>query len=399
MYKDSGADFLICGGGIVGLTIARELVRQGYKNIIIMEKEDSLGKHASGRNSGVLHAGIYYKPDSLKARSCLNGNYLMKQYCREKGVKILEKGKVIVAKNEEEIITLKELYERASQNGAKVELIDERQLAEIEPYAKTHEIALYSYYTAVVNPLDVINCLYNDLLSSRKVKILFKTEFKGLKCNNVVQTNNDEIIFGTFINASGTYSDRVAHIFGAGINYRLVPFKGIYKKLRRERSNMVNGNIYPVPSLKNPFLGVHFTKSVSGDVYVGPTAIPSLGRENYGLFSGIDVEAIGFCTREAILFLLNQEFREVASSEIKKLFYKNIFADARKLVKDLNVDDLIPSHKVGIRPQLIDWRKKELIMDYMIIKDENSIHILNATSPAFTSSMDFAGFVVNKYLN
>ena len=399
MYKDSGADFLICGGGIVGLTIARELVRQGYKNIIIMEKEDSLGKHASGRNSGVLHAGIYYKPDSLKARSCLNGNYLMKQYCREKGVKILEKGKVIVAKNEEEIITIKALFERASKNGAKVELIDERQLLEIEPYAKTNEIALYSDNTAVVNPLDVINSLYNDLLSSRKVKIMFNTEFKGIKCNNVVQTNNEEIIFGTFINASGAYSDRVAHMFGVGINYRLVPFKGIYKKLRRERSNIVNGNIYPVPSLKNPFLGVHFTKSVSGDVYVGPTAIPSLGRENYGLFSGIDVEAIGFCTREAILFLLNQEFREVASSEIKKLFYKNIFADARKLVKDLNVDDLIPSHKVGIRPQLIDWRKKELIMDYMIIKDENSIHILNATSPAFTSSMDFAGFVVNKYLN
>jgi L-2-hydroxyglutarate oxidase LhgO len=228
---------------------------------------------------------------------------------------------------------------------------------------------------------------------------MFNTEFKGIKCNNVVQTNNEEIIFGTFINASGAYSDRVAHIFGVGINYRLVPFKGIYKKLRRERSNIVNGNIYPVPSLKNPFLGVHFTRSVSGDVYVGPTAIPSLGRENYGLFSGIDVEAIDFCTREAILFLLNQEFREVASSEIKKLFYKNIFADARKLVRDLNADDLIPSHKVGIRPQLIDWRKKELIMDYMIIKDENSIHILNATSPAFTSSMDFAGFVVNKYVN
>ena len=392
------ADFLICGGGIVGLTIARELVKEGYENIVIIEKENALGKHASGRNSGVLHSGIYYTSDSLKAKSCLNGNFLMREYCKEKNLPLLKTGKVIVVKNEDEIISLKELYSRAIKNGAKVELIDEKQLSEIEPYAKTYERALYSHYTAVVDPLSVLKSLHDDLIASKRVDFFFNTEFKGIKGNNTVLTSNGAVDFGIFINSAGAYSDKVAHAFGIGLNYRLIPFKGIYKKLKNEKSFMVRGNIYPVPDIRNPFLGIHFTRSVKGAVYLGPTAIPSFGRENYGIVSGVDRDAVDILMRDAILFLVNPKFRKVALAEPKKYFMKYFFEDAEKLIKELEPDDVISSDKVGIRPQLVDWKKRELVSDFIIIKNGNSIHILNATSPAFTSSMDFAKFISRNYI-
>ncbi|MBI4823526.1 MAG: L-2-hydroxyglutarate oxidase [Nitrospirae bacterium] len=394
----TGADFLICGAGIVGLTIARELLIKGYENIVLIEKEDSLGKHASGRNSGVLHAGIYYSPDTLKAKVCLKGNLLMKGYCKEKGIPVLETGKVIVAKNEKELETLKELRERALKNGARVEMIDEKQLSDIEPNAKTHCQALYSYDTAVVEPKGILRSLYDDLISSGKVKILTKTAFRGLKGNNSVLTNNGELSFDTFINTAGAYSDKVARSFSIGTNYRLIPFKGIYRKLTSPASSRIKGNIYPVPDIRNPFLGVHFTRSASQEVYLGPTAIPVCGRENYGILSGIDTEAPKILYRDAVLFAVNPRFREVALTEPKKYIFKFFFEDAKALVKDLRKEDIKPSDKAGIRPQLVNWTTKELVMDFLVIRDGNSIHVLNAISPAFTSSMSFAELLVSEYV-
>ena len=190
----------------------------------------------------------------------------------------------------------------------------------------------------------------------------------------------------------------MAHAFGVGLNYKAIPFKGIYKKLRPEKSYLVKGNIYPVPDIRNPFLGVHFTRSVKGDVYLGPTAIPALGRENYGILKGLDLEAVDISLREAILFFVNPKFREVALTEPRKYIFNYFFDDARKLVKELNPEDIIPSDKVGIRPQLVDWDKKELVMDFMVVRNGDSVHILNSISPAFTSSMEFARFVVDNYI-
>lgn len=391
-------DILICGAGIIGLTIARELLNNGFENIVILEKEKDLGMHASGRNSGVLHAGIYYTPDSLKAKFCLQGNFLMKEYCKEKNIPVLETGKVIVAKNEQEVNTLKDLYNRAIKNEAKVELIDEKQLGEIEPIAKTYQIALYSYYTAVVEPKEVLKGLYYDLISSKKVKIFTCTEFKGIKGSDTALTNNGEIHFETFINSAGTYSDKVAHSFGVGLNYKLIPFKGIYKKLNSKKADLIKGNIYPVPDTRNPFLGAHFTRNTKGEVYLGPTAIPAFGRENYGMLKGIDIEVFDIFFRDALLFFVNSKFREIALTEPRKYIFKFFFEDIKKLVKEISPEDVIPSDKVGIRPQLVDWKKKELVMDFIVLKDRNSIHILNAISPAFTSSMCFAKFIVEKYI-
>ncbi len=354
--------------------------------------------HASGRNSGILHAGIYYSSDSLKAKFSLNGNFLMKEYCKKNNLPVLEAGKVVVAKNEEEIVVLKELYERGKKNGAKVELVDEAQVKEYEPYAKTHKMALYSHYTAAVNPQKILNCLYKELISSAEVNILTESSFTGLRGSNTALTSYGPIKFKTFINASGAYSDKVARYFGMDTNYKLIPFKGIYKKLNPQKSFMVKGNIYPVPNIKNPFLGVHLSKSVDGEVYIGPTAIPALGRENYEIFGGLDIEAIEILYREAILFITNPKFKNVALEELRKYQFKHFFKDVQNLVYDINPDDIEDSSKVGIRPQLVDWKKKELVMDFVVIKKDGNIHILNAISPAFTSSMAFAEFIVDKYL-
>jgi L-2-hydroxyglutarate oxidase LhgO len=392
------ADILICGGGIIGLTVARELLRKGFENIVIIDKENHLGEHASGRNSGVLHAGIYYAPDSLKARFCLKGNFMMREYCKERDISLLESGKVIVAKNEEEIPVLEELFQRSLKNGARAELIDESRLKTIEPFAKTLGLALHSPDTAVVDPGKILVTIEADLVSTRKVKILKGVEFSGLKEKNEIITKNGNITYDLFINAAGAYSDRIAHSFGAGLNYKLVPFKGTYKKLKENKSYLVRGNIYPVPDMGNPFLGVHFTKALDGTVYVGPTAIPAFGRENYGILEGLSFEFMEILCRDILLFISNPEFRSVTYSEPRKYLSGYFFNIVKDMLENLDIRDIEPSRKVGIRPQLVDWKNKELVMDFEVLRAENSIHILNAVSPAFTSAMAFAEFVVEKYL-
>jgi L-2-hydroxyglutarate oxidase LhgO len=399
MNQVKEAQFLICGCGIIGLTIAKRLIETGHEGVVIIEKEKELGCHASGRNSGVLHAGIYYTADSLKARFSVRGNQLMKEYCRKNGLALLESGKVVVARDQSEIEVLNELYKRGERNGAKVELVDEKSLKEIEPYAKTHKQALYSYNTAVVDPKEILDCLYEELISSGKISILTNTRMIGIKEKNTVITNSGSIKYRNFINAAGAYSDKVAHLFGVGFNYKLIPFKGTYRKLTHEKSFVVKGNIYPVPNIKNPFLGVHLTKCTDGDVYIGPTAIPAFGRENYGMLDGVDSEAFDIFYREAILFIKNPKFRLVALEESRKYWFRYFFKDIQCLVNGLTPDDIEGTSKVGIRPQLVDWKSGELIMDFVVIEEGNSIHVLNAISPAFTCAMAFAEFVVDEYLS
>jgi len=393
MFIDK-AEILIVGAGIIGLTIARELVKQGHGDIVVIEKEPELGRHASGRNSGVLHAGIYYAPDSMKAKSCLNGNFLMRAYCKERGLPLLESGKVIVTRTPEELPVLDELYRRATANGAKVDIIDEKQLAGIEPNARTVERALFSHYTAVVDPKAVLKSLKQDLELSGRVKIIFDCRMTGLAGSGRASTSKGEIGFNRFINAAGAYCDKVSRMFGVGDKYRLIPFKGVYRLLSKDAPFTVNSSIYPVPDIRNPFLGVHFTRSVHGDVYLGPTAIPAFGRENYGIIAGIDAEGFAIAFEDLVLFLSNPLFRSVALTEPLKYIPSRFYRDAARLVKQLSPNDLVPATKVGIRPQLVDWETKQMVMDFMVVADGSSLHVLNPISPAFTSSMDLAQGIV-----
>jgi len=388
---------LIVGGGIVGLTLARELLARGRENVLVLEKEPALGRHASGRNSGVLHAGIYYAPDSLRARSCLRGNLLMKEYCRARGLPLLEAGKVIVARTEEELPALEELRRRGQANGARVELVDERQLQDLEPMARTAGRALYSPLTAAVDPGLVLEALRGDLERSGRAALLLGCEVVGRAGPGRVATTQGEVGYSRLVNAAGAHCDRVARLFGLARDYRLIPFKGIYRKLRRGASFPLNGNIYPVPDLRNPFLGVHFSRSVHGEVYLGPTAIPALGRENYGLLSGAEGGGLAILAADALLFLRNPRFREVALVEPRKYLAACFDRDARRLVKAFDPAAFEAAAKVGIRPQLVDWRTKELVMDFLVEARDETVHLLNPISPAFTCSMDLARIVADQH--
>lgn len=389
MFPERAA-VLIVGGGIVGLTLARELAAAGKSEIVVLEKEPELGRHASGRNSGVLHAGIYYTPDSMRARSCLAGNRLMREYCRGKNLPLVESGKVIVARSESELPVLDELHRRGTVNGARVEFVDERQLVEIEPSARTVQKALYVRDTAVIDPRAVLRSLREDLEQSGQVRIVTDCQFLGLAGPSMAETTRGRIAFDRFVNAAGAYCDVVARAFRVGLEYQLIPFKGIYRKLRKGSSLRVNGNIYPVPDIRNPFLGVHFTRSVHGEVYLGPTAIPAFGRENYGFFSGADAEGASILLAEARLFFINPRFRQVALTEPRKYVPAFFNRDAARMVRSFDPSEFEGAEKVGIRPQLVDRRSGELVMDFVVQPRDGSVHVLNPISPAFTASMDLA---------
>lgn len=392
------ANIVICGAGIVGLTVARELIARGERDILIVDKETRVGAHASGRNSGVLHAGIYYTPGSARAQTCIEGNRLMRDYCIKKGLPLNECGKVIVATDDYQLPALQELHKRATANGSEVTLLDAAQLAAIEPNARTVGQALHSPLTAVVAPRAILESLEADLKESGCMRFKFGTVVTGRIDQNIISTTEGPIRFGRLINACGAHADKLAHSSGLAQNLVMVPFKGCYKKLKPGRESLVRGNIYPVPDVRNPFLGVHFTKSVSGDVYIGPTATPAFGRENYGILKGLDAEAPEILLRDAALFVKNDKFRAIAFDELRKYFFKYFFADCAKLLKGLSPDDIEDSSKAGIRPQLVDKDANALVMDFHIESDKESIHVLNAISPAFTSSMAFAKIICDEYM-
>jgi (S)-2-hydroxyglutarate dehydrogenase len=395
MFPDR-AEVLVVGGGVIGLGIARELLSRGTTGVVVLEKEDDVGRHASGRNSGVLHAGIYYAPDSEKAKTCLAGNRRMKAYCESKGLPVVASGKVVVARTEAELPVLEELFRRASANGARVEMIDEQQLADLEPAARTVGRALWSKDTAVVDPKAVMQSLRADV-EAAGARVITGCQFTGLERPGVAATSLGRIAYSRFVNAAGAYCDVVARPFGLARNHRLIPFKGIYRKLRAGAEFPVRGNVYPVPDIRNPFLGVHFTRSARGDLYVGPTAIPALGRENYGVFAGADREGFAIVAADARLFFTSAPFRSVALAEPKKYVPAYFHRDAARLVRSYQPELFGRADKVGIRPQLVDWRTKELVMDFLVESVDGTVHVLNPVSPAFTSSLELASRIVDAH--
>ena len=396
--KQNQCQFLIVGAGITGLTIARELIQRGIGDIVILEKENTLGQHASGRNSGVLHAGMYYTPDTLKAKYCVDGNRLMKEFCRQKKLTLHETGKVILATGPSQLEALYELKRRADLCGARASIIDNKKLHELEPYAADSDEALHSPDTAVIKPTEVLRALEAELVASGKVTVYYGTTFHNRAGDNRAETSRGTIEFEKLLNAAGAYADRIAHQFGLAKEYRILPFKGTYKQIAQDRSFLVRSNIYPVPDLRTTFLGVHFTRSADGEVLVGPTAMPAFGRENYGILSGFDRESVSILLRDAVLLFTNPAFRQVALTEPRKYLKRFVYKEARKLMPELKPRDITESTHVGVRPQLIHWPSKQLVMDFIVLNEADSLHILNPISPAFTTSLAFAKDMADKLL-
>jgi len=393
-------DFLIIGSGIVGMALASELLASMPSlSIILIDKEDDVALHASGRNSGVLHAGFYYAADSLKARFTREGNQAMRTFCRENNLPVNACGKVVVATREEEVEGLLELEKRGHHNSVAVSLVDEVELAEIEPNARTVHRALYSPSTASIDPTQVCLCL-RDLLRRQGVVFHFQQAYRRRKGDNAIETSSGLVIeFGSLINAAGLYADRIAKEFGHGLQYRILPFKGIYLAYSGSTPPL-RTNVYPVPDLRNPFLGVHFTLTCDGRVKIGPTAIPALWRENYHGLEGFKLdEFLEIIVQEVRLFRADAfGFRALALEEVKKIRRRYLIASAARLVKRLEPDWFRHWTRPGIRAQLLDMEKMKLVQDFVIEADHNSVHILNAVSPAFTCAFPFAAWVIRKYV-
>ena len=392
-------DYLVVGGGIIGLTVAREL-RKRYPaaSIAVLEKEAALGKHASGRNSGVLHSGIYYDSSTLKAKVCAEGARRMKAFAAEHGINCQHSGKVIVATSPQDLPVIDRLLKNAQENGIRAERLDEQGIRQIEPHAGVYQQGIHCPDTAVIDSKAVLSKL-RELLTAEGVEIFFNAPVTSVEVvARKVITPVGEFSYGYLFNCAGASADKVAKHYGLGLDYALVPFKGIYFKLRPERAYLVHANIYPVPNINQPFLGVHLTRVASGEVYAGPTAIPALGRENYGILQGAQFgESLRVGFEVTKMYLANhQNFRKLVHTELGKYRKKNFFAAVRKLMPELTYDDLVQSDKVGIRPQLINVREKKLEMDYVIEKSPDSLHVLNAISPAFTSSLAFAEWLVDQ---
>jgi L-2-hydroxyglutarate oxidase LhgO len=392
-------DYLIVGAGIVGLAVARELKRRyPVARIVVLEKEADTGRHASGRNSGVLHSGVYYGSTTLKARVCAQGAARLREFAAEYGIACSRAGKVIIATSERDLPVIDRLLKNAHENGVRAERLDEAGVRAIEPHASPYRAGIYCPDTAVIDSKAVVTRL-RDLLAADGVRFEFNAPLlRATPSSRSVETPRQTISYGYLYNCAGASADRIARQFGLGESYAMVPFKGIYYKLRPEKAHLVRSNIYPVPDVDLPFLGIHLTRVVNGEVYVGPTAIPAFGRENYGLFRGLaPAESLGIGAELLSLYLANRQgFRLLVHTEVKKYFKPAFVSAARKLVAELMPDDLLPSNKVGIRPQLINIRKKTLEMDYIVEQSPDSLHVLNAISPAFTSSLAFAEWIVDR---
>jgi L-2-hydroxyglutarate oxidase LhgO len=369
--------------------------RQPDAAITILEKEPAWGRHASGRNSGVLHAGFYYAADSLKARFTRDGNARLTTYCLERGLPINRCGKLVVARTAREIAGLDQLLARGRANGVQLETISAAQARELEPRVRTCERALFSPTTSSVDPLAVLQSLVADAAGAG-VTVQSGVAYLG-RVGSAVRTSTGTLTPGYCINAAGLYADRVARDWGFSERWRIVPFKGLYLQ-STPGSARFQRHIYPVPELSRPFLGVHVTVGVDGAATLGPTAIPAFWREQYNGWSRFNLRELAeILVRDAGLFVRNAfGFRTLALDELRNYRRSRIVALAAELAEGIGAADFPQWGRPGIRAQLVDIREHRLEMDFTYEGDDRSFHILNAVSPGFTCALPFAAHLADE---
>lgn len=392
-------DVVIIGGGIVGLGIGVGLLRQSPQlRVTILEAENKLAAHGSGRNSGVLHAGFYYSPDSLKAKLTRVGNEMLKSLCHDEGIPVRTCGKVVVTKSAEEVPQLEELHRRAIANGVDVRLIDTSELARYEPLADTHEVALWSPNTAVASPSAVTDAVAK--VFERLGGILETSrEVSRIEGTTVILRDGSLRQAAHVVNSAGLYADKLAHTAGVGLDYHVLPFKGIYL-YGNDSAPAINRHVYPVPDPRNPFLGVHLTVTVDGRVKIGPTAIPALSKQNYSKFGNIKAGELASVARLLPQFLVSKHHNgfDLIKSEVPKYLRRVLVKHATELVPTVRSESFTEWGKSGIRAQLFNQREKKLEMDFVVELAENQTHVLNAVSPAWTGSLSFGEHVAAEVL-
>ncbi|MBI3126771.1 MAG: L-2-hydroxyglutarate oxidase [Candidatus Tectomicrobia bacterium] len=381
-------DAVIVGGGILGLSSAMALSKRNPDlRLLVLEKEAEPGRHQSGRNSGVIHAGLYYRPGSLKARMCVEGARAMVEFAIEHGIPHELCGKLVVATSEAELPRLEELHRRGTANGAQgLELVGPERLREIEPHAAGIR-ALWSPGTGIIDYPAVVRA-YARIVKSRGNEIRTGAEVRGIRRlggETVVETTDGEFACGFLVNCAGLHADRVARLAGGQVGLQIVPFRGEYYEIVPERRSLVRGLIYPVPDPAFPFLGVHFTRRVGGAVEAGPNAVLAFMREGYTKMK-IDPRDLFETLSYPGFRRLARKWWRVGAREMARSFSKAVFTrDLQKLVPEIEERDLAPGG-AGVRAQAVD-REGNLLDDFAIVRTEGAIHVCNAPSPGATASL------------
>jgi L-2-hydroxyglutarate oxidase len=382
---------IVVGGGIVGLATARRFLEAGNQ-VTVLEKEDSWATHQTGRNSGVIHAGPYYAPGSLKARLCVQGNASMVEYARRNDIPVEVCGKLIVATSQEELPRLAMIAERAAANGVPATTLDGDRAREIEP-AVAAVRALHVHSTAIVDYPAVCRSLVGELeRGGAELRLRTAAESASTSGNEViVTTSSGDVVGDLVVNCAGLFSDRFARASGVDPQASIVPFRGEYFELTPEKAPVVRGLIYPVPDPALPFLGVHLTRGIEGGVHVGPNAVLALAREGYGWTSVSLRDLRDIATFPGFWRLARKNLRTGADEVLRSLSKQRFARAAARLVPGIEADDLVRAPS-GVRAQAIR-PDGSLVDDFLIRTGPRQVHVINAPSPAATASLAIAGHI------
>ncbi|TKD72483.1 L-2-hydroxyglutarate oxidase [Pseudalkalibacillus hwajinpoensis] len=389
-------DYLIIGGGIVGLSTALSIHKQyPYAKLAVVEKEQSWASHQTGRNSGVIHSGIYYKPGSMKATLAKKGSESMVRFCMENNIAHDVCGKVIVAVNQSEKNNLNQLYDRGLQNGLEVERLSREELIEIEPHVNGVE-GIRVPSTGIVDYKQVTEKLA-ELLSKRGVNLLSGTKVKNIEeyaDEAIVDTSHGTLKTRFLVNCAGLHSDRIARLADIYTDLKIVPFRGEYFKLKEEKSYLVRNLIYPVPNPEFPFLGVHLTRMMDGTIHAGPNAVLSLKREGYNKLSFNAKDAFDVLTFDGFWKMAGSNMKEGLLEIVRSFHRKSFVKSLQRLVPQIQEKDVIPTHS-GVRAQAL-LKNGQLVDDFFVIPGKRSIHVCNAPSPAATASLEIGNVIAGK---
>lgn len=401
-------DIVVVGGGIVGVATARELkIRYPTASIAIVEKESKLAQHQTGHNSGVIHAGIYYKPGSLRAKLCVEGAKLIYEFCDKHSVPYKKVGKLIVATNQLEVDRLHDLFERGTKNNCPdIKLIDGKEIKTYEPYCQGVK-AIHSPHTGIVDFSEVARYFGNDFEKlGGKIYLNFKvigfetakegsSDKDAATCPVEIKSDTKSVRASYVLTCGGLHSDKLAALSGAGAEPRIVPFRGEYLLLKPEKQYLVKGNIYPVPDPKFPFLGVHFTPRMDGSIWLGPNAVLAFKREGYK-WSDIDVGELMSTLGHSGFRRLALKYTSYGSSEVLKSAFIGLqVKDLQKFIPEITAND-ITRGPAGVRAQALS-SDGDLIEDFVFNLSGRILHCRNAPSPGATSSLAIAKMLADRF--
>jgi L-2-hydroxyglutarate oxidase len=380
-------DLAVIGGGIVGLSTAMQMTeRFPGISVAVLEKEPALARHQTGRNSGVIHAGVYYQPGSLKAQYCREGVEATTRFCRERGIAYEQCGKLLVATEPAELPRMEALYERARANGIDVDRLDKAEVARREPRIRGLA-GLFVKTTGIVDYALVAKAMAS-VVAERGGAILTSSEVAHIKetpSGVTLDVGKDRIRARHVIAAAGLQADRIARLCGVDVDFRIVPFRGEYYRLGSDKDHIVNHLIYPIPDPELPFLGVHLTRMIGGYVTVGPNAVLAFAREGYGFASVSLRDLLEMATFSGFRQVIRENLKSGALEMTNSLLKSRYLALCRRYCPELELSDLSP-YRSGVRAQAV-LADGTMVHDFLIGETERTIHVLNAPSPAATSSI------------